>query len=112
MGPVPRRRAPGPDGPDTMEWQREAACTDEDPELFFPISAIGPGAGQLDRAREVCGRCPVSRECFDWALSTGQRTGVWGGTAASQRRSVGSSVRTGGGVRPSAGAAEETGEKR
>lgn len=72
-----------------MEWQRDAACTDEDPELFFPISSLGPGSEQVARAREVCNRCPVADACFDWAKRTGQRTGVWGGVSATQRGSVG-----------------------
>ncbi|MER5767307.1 WhiB family transcriptional regulator [Streptomyces sp. NPDC001985] len=71
-----------------MEWQREAACTDEDPELFFPVSNLGPGADQVARARRVCERCPVAQACLDWAVRTGQRTGVWGGVPATQRRSV------------------------
>ncbi|MCM2390688.1 WhiB family transcriptional regulator [Streptomyces albipurpureus] len=71
-----------------MEWQRDAACVSEDPELFFPISAVGPDAEQVDRARQVCERCPVADACYDWAKSTGQRSGVWGGVNATQRRSV------------------------
>ncbi|MER6914427.1 WhiB family transcriptional regulator [Streptomyces sp. NPDC000594] len=71
-----------------MTWQTAAACTDEDPELFFPVSGTGPGADQVARARQVCERCPVVQDCFDWAERTGQRTGVWGGVLATQRRSV------------------------
>ncbi|MEO3974761.1 WhiB family transcriptional regulator [Streptomyces sp. CAU 1734] len=71
-----------------MEWQRDAACVSEDPELFFPVSTLGPGAEQVARAREVCDRCPVADACLEWAGRTGQRAGVWGGVPATQRRSV------------------------
>ncbi|MBT2388861.1 WhiB family transcriptional regulator [Streptomyces maoxianensis] len=69
-----------------MEWLQEAACRDEDPDLFFPVSTTGSGADQIDRAKQVCRRCPVADQCLDLALSTGQRTGVWGGTEPSERR--------------------------
>lgn len=66
-----------------MEWQREAACADvADPDLFFPISTTGPGAAQVQAAREVCERCPVAAQCANWARGTGQTNGVWGGIAA------------------------------
>ncbi|WP_438817800.1 WhiB family transcriptional regulator, partial [Streptomyces clavuligerus] len=83
--PQERPRTAGPDtaaGRDAMAWQRAAACADEDPELFFPVSGSGPGAEQVARARKVCERCPVVQDCLDWAKRTGQRTGVWGGVFA------------------------------
>ncbi|WP_443055527.1 WhiB family transcriptional regulator [Streptomyces sp. NBC_00690] len=88
MRQPPRFRAVTPDGPHTMEWQRDAACASEDPELFFPITGLGPEAEQVDRAKQICARCPVADACYDWARSTGQRSGVWGGVNATQRRSV------------------------
>lgn len=69
-------------------WSEWAACLREDPELFFPISEAGPGLEQADRAKAVCRRCPVARECLDYALETGQDTGVWGGTTPLERRQL------------------------
>jgi WhiB family redox-sensing transcriptional regulator len=69
------------------DWRDRAACRDEDPELFFPV---GDGAGaqdQIARAQAVCERCPVRQQCLDFALSTGQDAGIWGGLTAAQRRS-------------------------
>ncbi|MCX4824990.1 WhiB family transcriptional regulator [Streptomyces sp. NBC_01142] len=71
-----------------MEWLQEAACAGEPPELFFPVSETGRADEQADRAKEVCRRCPVTDQCLEWALRTGQGTGVWGGLKASERRGL------------------------
>ncbi|MEU1018364.1 WhiB family transcriptional regulator [Streptomyces sp. NPDC005900] len=68
-----------------MEWMRSAACAEEDPELFFPVGSTGPAVRDIADAKEVCARCPVSGECLAYALSTGQASGVWGGTCEEER---------------------------
>ena len=64
-----------------MDWRHDAACRDEDPELFFPIGNFGPALIQIEEAKSVCRRCPVSSACLQWALESGQDGGVWGGTS-------------------------------
>ncbi|MDH2430838.1 WhiB family transcriptional regulator [Sphaerisporangium sp. TRM90804] len=79
-------------------WPRRAACRGEDPELFFPISAKGPGHAQHERAKAVCRRCPVRKPCLDFALRTREEHGIWGGTDPEERRISGRGrgwVRTG-----------------
>jgi WhiB family redox-sensing transcriptional regulator len=71
---------------EAMAWLRDAACSDEDPELFFPVGESGPAKAQLERAKAVCARCPVRERCLAWALESGQNSGVWGGTHAEERR--------------------------
>ncbi|MEV1021349.1 WhiB family transcriptional regulator [Streptomyces sp. NPDC050264] len=68
-----------------MEWLERAACVREDPELFFPVGGSGPALQDVHDAKEVCHRCPVMGECLEWALRTGQTTGVWGGTSETER---------------------------
>ncbi|GAA4553220.1 WhiB family transcriptional regulator [Amycolatopsis samaneae] len=72
----------------TADWQEEAACRNEDPELFFPISEVGPGARQTRHAQAVCARCPVRAECLSHALRNGLDHGVFGGTTAAERRAL------------------------
>ena len=43
-----------------MDWRHKAACRDEDPELFFPIGNTGPALMQIEEAKLVCHRCPVT----------------------------------------------------
>jgi len=71
-----------------MDWRHHAACRDEDPELFFPIGTSGPALLQVEQAKAVCRRCPVTDGCLQWALESGQDAGVWGGMSEEERRAV------------------------
>lgn len=70
------------------EWWHSAACRDEDPELFFPVSNMGPGAQQTARAKAVCARCPVRAECLSYALENGLDHGIFGGLTEHERRDL------------------------
>ncbi|WUH91973.1 WhiB family transcriptional regulator [Streptomyces sp. NBC_00433] len=72
----------------TPDWQNRAACRDEDPELFFPVGNSGPALLKIEEAKTVCRRCPVMGECREWALETGQDSGVWGGLSEDERRTM------------------------
>lgn len=72
------RRRPQAD-PDPTLWRESAACRYLDPELFFPLSTTGRGAAEAGQAKAVCARCPVRQACLDFALSTRQEFGIWGG---------------------------------
>jgi WhiB family redox-sensing transcriptional regulator len=67
-------------------WRSEALCRDTDPELFFPIGTTGAALVQIEHARAVCRQCPVQADCLDFALSTNQDSGIWGGTSEEERR--------------------------
>jgi WhiB family transcriptional regulator, redox-sensing transcriptional regulator len=66
-------------------WELRANCLDEDPELFFP-----PGQGsqlqpQILAARRLCTNCVVREPCLEYALTTNQNEGIWGGLTADER---------------------------
>ncbi|KID30940.1 WhiB family transcriptional regulator [Prauserella rugosa] len=71
-----------------LGWVDDAACRDEDPELFFPVSAMGPGAQQAEQAKAVCARCPVREQCLSYALESGLDFGVFGGLTQEERREL------------------------
>lgn len=71
-----------------MDWVNRAKCREEDPELFFPIGSTGPAAIQVEAAKSVCTACSVRAECLEWALTTGQDAGVWGGLSEDERRAL------------------------
>lgn len=63
---------------DAVSWREQAACTDEDTEMFF-------SGQQEDEAQAVCARCPVRQPCRAYAFATRQRFGVWGGMTEDER---------------------------
>lgn len=69
-------------------WRSEAACRDTDPDLFFPIGTTGPAIDQIAQAKTVCGECEVREPCLEFALSTNQDSGIWGGTSEEERRKL------------------------
>lgn len=71
-----------------MDWRYRAACLNEDPELFFPIGDTGPAVLQIEEAKAVCQRCLVIDTCLEWALESGQDSGVWGGRSEIERRTL------------------------
>ena len=69
-------------------WRLRASCRSVDPDLFFPVGTTGLAVEQIDAAKEVCQACPVNGACLDFALSTNQDSGIWGGTSEEERRSL------------------------
>lgn len=72
----------------TFTWQQRAACRNQDPELFFPISQVGPGARQTARAKAFCARCTARTECLAFALDNGLDHGIFGGLTEGERRAL------------------------
>jgi WhiB family transcriptional regulator, redox-sensing transcriptional regulator len=70
------------------DWRDHAACRDTDPALFFPVGATGPALEQIEAAKAVCRECTVQAECLEFAVTTHQDAGVWGGTSEEERREL------------------------
>ena len=71
-----------------MDWIQRALCRDVDPDIFFPVGTSGPALEQAQRAKAICASCKVRAQCLDWALATGQDSGVWGGMDEEERREI------------------------
>lgn len=71
---------------DATDWRAAGACLSADPDLFFPVTSGGaPSARQQEKALRICARCPVRRECLDFAVRMGEAHGIWGGTTPDER---------------------------
>ena len=58
-----------------LRWRDLAACKDSYHPAFFPET----GKRGLAAARLWCDTCPVSEECYCYAVDNDVRDGIWGG---------------------------------
>lgn len=70
-------------GTEELEWHRYANCLGVDPDLFFPER----GASTRE-AKEVCRGCVVREQCLEFALTNGEKFGIWGGLSERERRRI------------------------
>jgi WhiB family transcriptional regulator, redox-sensing transcriptional regulator len=66
-----------------LEWQERGLCAQTDPESFFPEKG-----GSTREAKRTCMACEVRVQCLDYALTNGERFGIWGGLSERERRRV------------------------
>ena len=64
-----------------QSWREIAACKGVRPSLFYPENE-----GEERKAKAVCGLCEVREPCLEFAISSGEPEGVWGGLNSRQRR--------------------------
>ena len=80
-------------------WRQEAACKGVDPEVFHPQVSQATTNGtkgqygkkalrQINEAKSYCEACLVRGECLDYALTTNQEHGIWGGTDERERKAL------------------------
>jgi len=70
------------------EWRELGSCRKLDTSMFFPIGQTGEAEVRIARAKKVCATCPVRQECLEFAITTNQEYGVWGGHSEEERRVV------------------------
>ena len=64
------------------------------PDLFFPEDFYENGnktrnSGQAQQiAKETCNRCPIQRQCLEYAIEAQEPHGIWGGTTPYERLKV------------------------
>jgi len=67
----------------SVEFMTFGACRGTAPDIFFPDRGES-----LEPAKRICGECVVRDECLEYALDSGERFGVWGGTSERERRRI------------------------
>jgi len=75
-------------GDTANDWRCQAACRDTDPDLFFPVGNTGSALEQIESAKVVCQACVSQADCLEFALTTNQDSGIWGGTSEEERRQM------------------------
>lgn len=77
--------------PTPRSWELHAACRGTKSVLFVP--PVRHESSEQQRIREsaatqICGQCPVRRECLEYALRVDEPFGVWGGLNEKERRQL------------------------
>ncbi|HEY1176509.1 MAG TPA: WhiB family transcriptional regulator [Phytomonospora sp.] len=67
------------------DWRSEALCAEIGPldELWMPRKG-----GSSTTAKEICGHCPVTEACLEWAMAHPSERGYWGGKSENERRAM------------------------
>jgi WhiB family redox-sensing transcriptional regulator len=70
-------------------WREHAACLNFPAVLFFGMDDSESSAERRSReehAKRICLGCEVRTECLEYALSTREPYGIWGGLTEIERR--------------------------
>ena len=70
------------------EWRDLGSCRELDTGMFFPIGQTGEAEVRIARAKKVCVGCPVRQQCLEFAITTNQEYGIWGGHSEDERRVI------------------------
>jgi WhiB family redox-sensing transcriptional regulator len=63
-----------------LAWSERALCSQVSPEAFFPDKG-----GSTREAKKLCMACDVRVECLHYAMTHGERFGIWGGLSERER---------------------------
>ena len=66
-----------------LEWQDYANCKGADPDLFFPERGASTRA-----AKAICRECTVRQDCLEFAITSGEKFGIWGAMSERERRKI------------------------
>jgi WhiB family transcriptional regulator, redox-sensing transcriptional regulator len=72
-------------GPMGQNWRAIGLCRGSDTLTFYPPSEDDSLA---EEAKTICSGCAVRRPCLEFALTTREKHGVWGGLTERERRRV------------------------
>jgi WhiB family redox-sensing transcriptional regulator len=69
-----------------QRWMKDAACKGNTEGDWFP-EAPGNNSG-VKIALAICKDCLVKQECFDYAITRPELSGIWGGVTSRKRGSL------------------------
>jgi WhiB family redox-sensing transcriptional regulator len=67
------------------DWRAASACLNADPDIFFPVAVGTAASKQVSLALRLCQGCTVRQHCLDFAMQSGEKEGIWGGTTPEER---------------------------
>ncbi|MGH9069896.1 MAG: WhiB family transcriptional regulator [Acidimicrobiales bacterium] len=84
-------RDPQTCGAQSETWQDRAECKGQQSSMFYPPMSFERRDVKLAReatAKAICERCPVRRDCLDYAIQIREPHGIWGGLSEGERRAL------------------------
>ena len=67
------------------DWLALAACRGADTDVFYPEGRGRALRVKEEIAKQICAKCPASRECRLAARELPERYGIWGGLTEGER---------------------------
>lgn len=64
-------------------WRDFANCLGANGDLFFPDRGASTRA-----AKQICAECQVRLDCLEYAVTRGEKFGIWGGLSERERRKI------------------------
>ena len=80
-----RSRTKPVSGPSAQKWRTIGLCKGSETMVFYPPSDDDTLA---EEAKTICSMCAVRQPCLEFALTTREKHGVWGGLTERERRRV------------------------
>ncbi|MYH55713.1 MAG: WhiB family transcriptional regulator [Acidimicrobiia bacterium] len=66
-----------------VSWREFANCLGANEDLFFPDRGASTRA-----AKQICAECQVRVDCLEYAVTQGEKFGIWGGLSERERRKI------------------------
>ncbi|MDH3729896.1 MAG: WhiB family transcriptional regulator [Acidimicrobiia bacterium] len=66
-----------------LSWQDLANCRGGNADLFFPERGASTRT-----AKGICKACVVRDDCLEFAITNGEKFGIWGGLSERERRKI------------------------
>jgi WhiB family redox-sensing transcriptional regulator len=75
---------------ESWEWQLQGACRGMDAAAFFHSDNERGMARRAreERAKQICGHCPVRAQCLNHAVEVRETHGIWGGLGEAELRKL------------------------
>jgi WhiB family redox-sensing transcriptional regulator len=75
---------------ESEDWKDHGACRGTPYGMFYPILPGGRRSTddyetQVAHCKVICAGCPVAATCREWALTTREPWGIWGGLTEDER---------------------------
>ena len=66
-----------------LSWKDYANCLGGNEDLFFPDRGASTRV-----AKQICAACQVRVDCLEYAVTRGEKFGIWGGLSERERRKI------------------------